>query len=148
MSVEAPRIRLTPQETIPVTRPRRTALLVRFLLILAACLIGQSGFTAEPRPNVVFILADDWGWIDAGDFGSPLYETPHIHRLASEGMRLTNAYAAHPVCGPSRMAIQLGRHKPELYDLSKDISETDDLSEERPELTLKLLTELNKARQK
>ncbi len=97
--------------------PRRYCRLARSFLILAACVVGQSMVFAAPQPNVVFILADDWGWTDAGCLGSPLYETPHIDRLAAEGMRFTNAYAAHPVCGPSRMAILSGRHPTRLGNL-------------------------------
>jgi arylsulfatase A-like enzyme len=90
---------------------------LRLFLMIAACMMGQPTISAECRPNVVFVLADDWGWTDAGCLGSPLYETPHIDRLAAEGVRFTNAYAAHPVCGPSRMAILSGRHPTRLGNL-------------------------------
>ena len=70
------------------------------------------GLGAEPqrRPNFLFILVDDLGWRDLGCFGSSFYETPHIDRLAAEGMRFTNAYAACPVCSPTRASIMTGKY--------------------------------------
>jgi len=58
----------------------------------------------KPR-NVVFFLVDDLGWRDLGCYGSSYYQTPHIDRLASEGMRFTDAYAACNVCSPTRAAV-------------------------------------------
>lgn len=63
----------------------------------------------EPRPNVVFILADDLGWADLGCYGATFYESPHIDRLASEGVRFTQAYTAGAVCSPTRSSIMTGK---------------------------------------
>ena len=63
-----------------------------------------------PQTNVVFFLVDDLGWADVGCFGSTFHKTPNIDRLAAEGTRFTNAYAACPVCSPTRASIQTGRH--------------------------------------
>jgi len=60
------------------------------------------------RLNFVFILLDDMGWRDLACNGSEWYETPNIDRLASQGMRFTNAYAACPVCSPTRASIVFG----------------------------------------
>ncbi len=60
-------------------------------------------------PNILFFLVDDMGWKDAGCYGSNLYETPAIDRLAQEGVRFTQAYCAHPRCGPSRYALMTGK---------------------------------------
>ena len=60
------------------------------------------------RPNIVFILIDDMGWADAGCYGHAFHETPSIDRLASQGMRFTDAYAACPVCSPTRASIMSG----------------------------------------
>jgi len=60
--------------------------------------------------NFVFILADDMGWCDAVCYGSTFYETPNIDRLAREGMRFTDAYAACPVCSPTRASIMAGKY--------------------------------------
>lgn len=64
---------------------------------------------AEPRPNILFILADDLGWSDTGCYGSEYFETPHLDRLASEGIRFTAAYAPAPICSASRAALLTGK---------------------------------------
>lgn len=61
-------------------------------------------------PNFVFILADDLGWADLGCYGNTFIETPHLDRLASQGMRFTAAYAAAPVCSPTRASIMTGQY--------------------------------------
>ena len=62
------------------------------------------------QPNIIFILIDDLGWTDVGCYGSSFYETPNIDRLASEGMHFTDAYAACPVCSPTRASILTGKY--------------------------------------
>jgi len=69
---------------------------------------------AAPPLNFVFILIDDMGWRDAGCYGSTFYETPNIDRLAAEGMRFTDAYAACPVCSPTRASIVTGKYPARL----------------------------------
>ncbi len=66
------------------------------------------------KPNFIFILIDDMGWMDLGCYGSEFYETPHIDQLAREGMRFTDAYAACPVCSPTRASILTGRYPASL----------------------------------
>jgi arylsulfatase A len=61
------------------------------------------------RPNFVIVLADDLGWADLGCYGSKHHATPHLDRLAGQGMRFTQAYAAQAVCSPSRAALMTGR---------------------------------------
>lgn len=68
----------------------------------------------DKKPNFVFILVDDLGWIDTGCYGSKFYETPNIDRLAAEGMRFTDAYAACAVCSPTRAAVMTGRYPARL----------------------------------
>ncbi len=63
-----------------------------------------------PRPNFIVILIDDMGWRDLGCTGSTFYETPNIDALAARGVRFTNAYAACPVCSPSRASLLTGRY--------------------------------------
>ena len=63
---------------------------------------------AKPRPNILFILADDLGWMDLRCQGSTFHETPNLDRLASRALRLTQAYAANPLCSPTRSSIQTG----------------------------------------
>jgi arylsulfatase A-like enzyme len=62
------------------------------------------------RPNIIFILIDDMGWKDLGCYGSTFYETPNIDRLAKQGMTFTDAYAACPVCSPTRASILSGKY--------------------------------------
>lgn len=61
------------------------------------------------KPNVLYFLVDDMGWMDAGFRGSKFYETPNIDKLSKEGVRFTNAYVSHPRCLPSRYSIITGR---------------------------------------
>lgn len=64
----------------------------------------------EEKTNVVFILADDLGYMDLGCYGSSFYETPNLDALAKDGMRFTRAYAAAPVCSPTRASILTGKY--------------------------------------
>ena len=77
------------------------------LKILLLCLFPVLAFSAN-QPNFVFLLVDDLGFGDFGFNGAEFYETPNIDRLASEGMRFSNGYAACTVCSPSRAAILSG----------------------------------------
>jgi len=67
------------------------------------------------RPNVLFILADDLGWSQIGCYGTDYYETPHLDRLAAHGMKFTDAYAACPVCSPTRASIMTGKYPARLH---------------------------------
>ena len=62
------------------------------------------------RPNVVLILVDDLGWTDLSCYGSTFYETPNLDALAAGGVRFSEAYAAAPVCSPSRAALMSGKY--------------------------------------
>ncbi len=62
------------------------------------------------KPNIIFFLIDDMGWKDLTCYGSDFYETPNIDRLAAGGMRFTDAYAACPVCSPTRASIMTGKY--------------------------------------
>ncbi|MCA9138591.1 MAG: sulfatase [Planctomycetales bacterium] len=82
---------------------------MRLINLLALVALLCTGVTADDRPNIVFILADDAGWSDLGCYGADLYETPHLDSFAETGVRFTNAYAM-PVCSPTRAALMTGRH--------------------------------------
>jgi arylsulfatase A-like enzyme len=92
-------------------------LIIRFLSIQLSLgisifiLSGCEGFRQEtPPPNFLFILVDDLGWTDLGCYGSTFYETPHIDRFANKAIRFTQAYAACPVCSPTRASIMTGKY--------------------------------------
>jgi arylsulfatase A-like enzyme len=63
---------------------------------------------AERPPNVLFIMADDLGWRDLGCFGSTFHKTPNLDKLAARGLRFTQAYAANPLCSPTRASVLTG----------------------------------------
>ncbi len=79
------------------------------LLMLAGMSCQSGNDTGIDKPNIVLITIDDLGWADIGCNGSTYYETPHIDRLAAEGMRFTQAYAAAAICSPTRSALMTGR---------------------------------------
>ena len=74
----------------------------------AKALADAAGPTGR-KPNIVFVLADDLGWAELGCYGNRFNETPHLDKLAREGMRFTQAYAAAPVCSPYRAALMTGQ---------------------------------------
>lgn len=69
----------------------------------------------NPPPNIVFILADDLGYTQVGCYGSSFYQTPNIDKLARQGMRFTNAYAACSVSSPTRASIMTGKYPARLH---------------------------------
>lgn len=79
---------------------------------LTSDVVGEDA--VDRPPNIVFILADDLGWRDLGCSGSEFYETPNIDALARRGVRFTNAYAACPVCSPTRASIMTGHYPARL----------------------------------
>jgi arylsulfatase A-like enzyme len=82
----------------------------------AAALATPRPARAQDRPNVLFILADDLGYGDLSSYGRPDYMTPVLDRLAAQGMKLTSAYAAAPVCTPTRCAFITGRY-PQRFEV-------------------------------
>src|SRR5207244_6304056 len=82
--------------------------------VLASPLLAAQDKAAAPW-NVVLILADDLGWRDLGCMGSTFYETPALDRLASQGMKFTQAYAACNVCSPTRASIMTGKYPARLH---------------------------------
>lgn len=85
---------------------------LRLLLLLA--ILSAAHAAPGSRPNIVLILADDLGWADLAGTGNRFHDTPHLDRLAGEGVRFTAAYAASPLCMPSRAAILTGKHPARL----------------------------------
>ncbi|NOX55464.1 MAG: sulfatase [Planctomycetes bacterium] len=90
-------------------------------MIAAGLAVGMAGrpqealgadTSAGQKPNIVFIFIDDLGWTDLGCMGSDFYETPHIDRLARDGMLFTRAYSNGPNCAPSRASLMSGQYTP------------------------------------
>lgn len=86
------------------------AQIVAVLAMICAVMCDRSAAAAETKPNVVLVVVDDLGWADLGCYGSKFHKTPNLDRLAAEGMRFEQAYAACPVCSPTRAAILTGRY--------------------------------------
>jgi arylsulfatase A len=92
------------------TALRMAKTVMTFLAAVAGFLLTASRLAAAEKLNVVLILADDLGWTDVACYGSDLHETPHLDRLAKEGMRFTQNYAACTVCSPTRSALLTGKY--------------------------------------
>ena len=84
--------------------------MIRGLLVAAVMLSLASSAMSAEQPNVVIIFADDLGYGDLGCYGSPTIRTPHLDRMAAEGLRFTDFYSAAEVCTPSRAALLTGRY--------------------------------------
>jgi arylsulfatase A-like enzyme len=90
--------------------PRRCLVWSAAALLAGAAVAGAEEGTRPP--NIIFILADDLGWQDTGFTGAKFFETPHIDRLAAEGMIFTDAYSGGPNCSPTRACFITGTYTP------------------------------------
>ena len=92
--------------------------LFRALILLSSFVITPSSFSAQPdsakapkgRPNIIWIMADDLGYADLGCYGQKVITTPHLDRMAKEGLRFTHFYSGATVCAPSRSVLMTGLH--------------------------------------
>jgi arylsulfatase A len=101
------------------THPKTRRRLLQYLLIYVAAVLGYVSHSSvaladdpsQPKrhPNFLVILADDLGWGDLACFGHPVVKTPHLDRLASQGIKLTSCYSAGANCSPSRAGLMTGR---------------------------------------
>jgi arylsulfatase A-like enzyme len=89
-----------------------------FAVIASVCWFASAPATAR-TPNLLFIFLDDFGWRDASYMGSDFYETPHLDRLAREGMIFTDAYSCAANCAPARACLLSGQYTPrhEVYNV-------------------------------
>jgi arylsulfatase A-like enzyme len=84
---------------------------INIAIVFLTAIFLFSCTTEKKQPNFVFILVDDLGWADVKcNYPNSFYDTPNIDRLAENGVRFTNAYAANPVCSPTRAALMTGKH--------------------------------------
>ncbi|MCL4691661.1 MAG: sulfatase-like hydrolase/transferase, partial [Candidatus Hydrogenedentes bacterium] len=94
--------------------------------------------SVKRRPNFVIVLCDDLGYGDLGCYGHPTIETPRLDRFAEEGLRLTDCYAAAPVCSPSRAGMLTGRN-PYRCNIPDWIPEGSPIHLQRNEVTVATL---------
>ena len=84
--------------------------LLPIALLLYCAFPGEAAGADDPPPNFVLIFTDDQGYQDVGCFGSPMIKTPHLDRMAAEGMRFTDFYVGAPVCSASRASLMTGSY--------------------------------------
>lgn len=98
----------------------------RLLFLLAACSLASGARSAaeDTRPNIILLLADDMGYADLSCFGSPAVTTPHLDRLAAEGIKGTHFHSASAVCSPTRASILTGRY-PLRFNVTRHFNDVD-----------------------
>ena len=87
----------------------------RLFALLIALFCCVPAFAAETKPNIVYIIVDDMGWADLGCYGGKAIQTPHLDKLAANGMRFTDSYAGCTVCAPTRSTLMTGYHMGNTY---------------------------------
>ena len=101
--------KITHRKPSPRTSPVKTLFSCIILATASIC-------AAADRPNILFVLADDWGWGDAGAYGRTWIKTPAFDRMTREGLRFDNAYTPNAKCAPSRSSILTGRNSWQLKE--------------------------------
>ncbi len=101
--------------------PRTYIALSIWSLISIVSVLQLQATNPGTRPNIIFLLADDMGYGDLGCFGSPVVQSPHLDKLASQGTKLTQCYSASPNCSPARAGILTGRspYRVGMYDFAR-----------------------------
>ncbi len=85
-------------------------LLSIFILVVFCTQCSMKNIETPQKPNIIFIMSDDQGYADLGCYGSQYVQTPHLDKMAREGMRFTQVYAGSPVCAPTRCVLMTGLH--------------------------------------
>ena len=101
-----------PSQIFPASMPSHHRLPIMnriLLLLLSLVLLHRSSAAGAEKPNIVFILIDDFGYADSGPYGAKDIRTPNMDRLAREGVKFTDFYANAPVCTPTRCGFITGR---------------------------------------
>ncbi len=97
--------------------PYKASIAAAAVILTAACQIssGPEELKEEPRPNIIYIYADDLGYNEVGSYGQAKIRTPNLDRLAAEGIRFTQHYSGSAVCAPSRSVLLTGKHTGHAY---------------------------------
>src|SRR5438045_4041653 len=105
------------RRTLPTIRGGESTMNRVFFIVITLLTSEQALHAAQPakRPNVLVVLADDLGWTDLACYGSDLHATPHLDRMAKDGMRFTQNYSACTVCSPTRAALLTGKYPARLH---------------------------------
>jgi len=90
--------------------PGLFCLLFAFAICLTTCGESEKALPSHRLPNILFVMADDLGYGDLGSYGQVHIQTPHLDRMAEEGVRFTDFYAGSTVCAPSRSVLVTGQH--------------------------------------
>jgi N-sulfoglucosamine sulfohydrolase len=90
--------------------------LALLLLLAQRAVAATAASPSSQRPNILFVIMDDWGWQDSGAYGSTWVTTPNIDRAAREGVRFANAFTSNPKCSPCRASILTGRNTWQLEE--------------------------------
>ncbi|MDX1636916.1 MAG: sulfatase-like hydrolase/transferase [Balneolaceae bacterium] len=94
--------------------PIQTGIVLGVLFFVVAAAQGNISAMSQEKPNIIFIMADDLGFETIGAYGGSSYPTPHLDRMAEQGMRFTHAYST-PLCTPSRVKIMTGKYNYRNY---------------------------------
>ena len=103
--------------------PQNLCLLFFAIFIFVSCTNNskeQQKTASNPKPNIIYILADDLGYGELGAYGQQIIETPHLDALAKAGMRFTQHYTGAPVCAPARCVLLTGQHTGHAYVRGND----------------------------
>ena len=92
----------------PIYSMKKAFLILATLLLTSPATLLSSDATQPGNPNILFIMADDFGWSDLGCYGSHYHQTPNLDKLAARGVKFTQAYAANPLCSPGGRNISAG----------------------------------------
>ena len=109
--------------------------IIGIALLLLAAVNPAASSTVKPKPNFIVILADDLGYGDLGYYGAERINTPHIDRMAAQGMKFTDFYSTAPICTLTRASIMTGSH-PSRIGLGTPLHTPDTIGLHEDEITL------------